>query len=120
MIPDPCDRTLRFWTWAIDGFVKLSLRPGDVLTWGTGGPNEEGWSSRTNQWRHDGTRVVHTLNTDQRDCDGRLSTHNVEAAQRYDLAIHRRIGDDGVAVRLPAWENLDSSQRDYAAEAAGY
>lgn len=96
-------------------------------------PTEEGFHAVHTRWELDeeGGRVVCTQDTDGRDCDGRHSTHEVEACPLADLAGFQPrapttwVGDKAVEgavepFQTPIWTRIEGSQRDYAAEAAGY
>lgn len=109
-------RTARFWIWE-NGPVKLSIRPGQTLRHGTFSEDEEGWSSRCDEWMNDGERVIRHSYTDGRDCDGRLYT-NMTLVCTFDQLEANYFEDDGVSYQ--EWERIDSCQRDYAAEAMGY
>lgn len=105
----------RFLVYVNDGMVKLTLRPGQRLSWSTGGPDEEGWHSEgeTLEYRDGGIHCVAW--TDGRDCDGRMSTERLLFCPLERLKAREYEG-----LLLPDWERVSSSQRDYQAEAAGY
>lgn len=110
------NKTARFWIWW-NGPVKLSIRPGQTLRHGSFSEDDEGWSSRWEEWTNDGEKVVSRVATDGRDCDGRLAT-SWEGVCPLDRLAARFFDEDGIF--YPDWEQTDSRQRDYAAEAAGY
>lgn len=122
----------RFWEWIHDGVVKITLKPGQQLRWGHGGPDDEGWSSECFQWELLDDVVLMEYDTDGRDCDGRMSTHQEFWCQRENLmdrvARHYGLDNDGRAivthenrvVMLPTWQKGGCSQRDYTAESMGY
>lgn len=108
--------------------VKITLRPGQEMSWGFGYSHEEGYSSESYEWTHDGDSIREEHCTDGRDCDGRIGSEQIYTAlltrltgsypylayvSRLDLAAW----DD---VSWPQWERASASQRDYSAEAAGY
>lgn len=114
----------RFWTWTNGGPVKLTLRPGQSLTWHTGGPTDEGWSSETTTWSYD----IHWAAIRQRwktvgtDCDGYLQRGGADICPIHALADINR-GPDLVDGRWPAWQRDPEGQawqRDRYAEAMGY
>ena len=114
----------RFWTFIHDDYVKITLRPGQSLSHYMGGPTEEGWSSEATTWRHDGNTVTRQCTDDGCDCDGRL-TRNYDCICPLSRLSYRTVrsweGTWPKAVyNFPDWEVMDSSQRDYAAEAMGY
>jgi len=88
--------------------VILTLRPGQSLSWGHYYNHEEGWSSEGCTWRYRDGKLHVEHDTDGTDCDGRLSTH-VEL-----------VADVPASGAFPHWDEVNSGQRDYAAEAAGY
>ena len=112
------ERNARFWEFAHGSPVKVTLRPGERKSWGTAQQTEEGWESEWVIWEHAGDKVLRESGADGTDCDGRLSTFN-----EYVCPLNKLHwggwGGEGIG-RFPEWEKLDSSQRDYAAEAAGY
>ncbi len=109
-------KTARFWVW-ITGPVKLSIRPGQTLRHGAFSEDEEGWSSRCDEWMNDGEQVIRHSYTDGRDCDGRMTTEWTGVCSFNNLAVNY-FEDDGVS--YAEWEQVDSRQRDYAAEEMGY
>lgn len=93
------------------GDVRLALKPGVPLEVHSGGPTEEGYSycSHTYTWRPDEGLVYLSVYSSGSDCDGRLD-HFVELvapAWQVMCGVHR-------------WDELESHQRDYYAEAMGY
>lgn len=115
----------RFWIYVNDGFVKLTLQPGQELRWHHAWHNGEGWSAEGYTWLYadDEPTVYETHDTDGRDCDGRLSTHDEFYCPIAELQTTAERPDqwEGFwADRKPNWERLKAWQRDYAAEAMGY
>lgn len=112
----------RFWIWWADGWVKLTLRRGDVLTVHRGGPTDEGWSSETETYRYDGVFVTCRSETDGRDCDGRLTREAVHRC--HVLGLRARLNESGYRPPggggVPLWREVSAGQRDYSAEAMGY
>ena len=124
-------KNIRFWIHNpanVDGgFVKLTLKPGQMLTWGYSCTTDEGWSSHYENWHFDaGLGVLfHNVDRDGADCDGRLSSGSVRVCPIADLAAEApndycQEHYDCKGVMLPAWVREDAWRRDYAAEAAGY
>jgi len=110
-------RNARFWVW-IDGWVKLTLRPGEFLSWGRSEPTEEGHRSESIEWHaySDGSGVAREYYTYERDCDGPWERQGADYCKisRLDaVATH-----DGIA--RPDWQEERSEQRDHYAEAMGY
>jgi hypothetical protein len=110
-------RTVRFWAWANDGQVRITLRPGQTRHWARSYPTDEGWNAEGETWTHEGDHVARTSWTDGRDCDGRMSTDT-----RLECALERLTDrrDSPDWEPSPDWLRVESSQRDYQAEAAGY
>lgn len=109
-------KTARLWIWD-NGPVKLSIRPGQTLRHTSFSEDEEGWSSREDEWTNDGEKVIRRSYTDGRDCDGRLSTAWTGVCS-FDRLASNYFEDDGIS--YPDWEQVDSRQHDYFAEAMGY
>tara|TARA_R100000963_G_C4629037_1_gene94555 strand:+ start:806 stop:1156 length:351 start_codon:yes stop_codon:yes gene_type:complete len=112
----------RFWIWHSPGgtWVKLTLRPGDVLEHHTGGATDEGWDSEWGAWSHEGDHVRFEWVSDGADCDGRMTNGGASVCPIGDLRARRDRYTGGRAV--PVWRSEDDDEwrRDHAAEAAGY
>jgi hypothetical protein len=113
---DELPKVVRFWVWHTDGYVRLTVRNGQSLTWVSRGPTDEGWSERGEIWRYDDGVLVNESWTDGRDCDGRFATGDEFMCPWTDLAAH--VTPDKVGT--PKWTRLRAGQRDYSAEAMGY
>ena len=124
-------RNVRFWIHCpgnVDGgFVKITLHPDESLSWWSGGPTEEGWSSTVISWCYDAHLgiVTQDISRDGSDCDGRLSSGKVWICPIADLAVEQPNdycldNYNCLGVMLPAWMEENAWQRDYAAEAMGY
>jgi len=109
-------RNARFWAWVNGGWVKLTLRGGDELTNGGGGPTEEGYWFWSTRWSHCGSYVLEELHIRSRDCDGPHEHHECYRAELEQLGANE--APDGT--RVPAWSRSFAGQRDHTAEAAGY
>ncbi|MDE2103991.1 MAG: hypothetical protein KGL39_42535 [Patescibacteria group bacterium] len=115
----------RFWYWhsAGDGWVKLTLRPGQILTIRSGGPTDEGYSFSADTFEHCGDRVTVEYFTEGRDCDGRSSWHCECECPLDQLAAEDKTCEsmpESKGIMAPAWQRVRAGQRDYAAEAMGY
>ena len=114
----------RFWQWTRNGWVKLTLRPGETIVLLDGGPTEEGWFREAIFFEHTGDGVTREAGFEALDCDGRLDRFDdsycpLDALSARDtFANYACAENDGIFA--PAWERQAASQRDYAAEAAGY
>lgn len=109
-------RNARFWLCSHHGdWVKLTLKPGQTLNWGSFSEDEEGWTRVSRAWIHEGDQV-RTLWLDEGiDCDGRVSDGGEMVCPLDSLAV---LPIDGVLV--PDWDVEQRWQRDYAAEAMNY
>lgn len=112
----------RFWAWINSGWVKLTLRPGQVIEHTEGGPHEEGYSYRSTRWElaADEPVVYRSWINEGSDCDGRLDQYGKDECQLIALGLVLHDGEDSVGIATPDWINRSRSQRDYAAEAMGY
>jgi len=124
-------RTARFWVWENGGWVKLSLRKGECTEFHESSAHEEGYSWRTCSYEFDGEFVTRCTATGGRDCDGPHSTWNESVCHITALNTRapyvprdpREASEDyspGPLALLPEWEKVNSRQRDYYAESAGY
>ena len=111
-------RNARFWAWWNDGWVKITLKPGQQLSACGGGRSEEGWSQYGESWLHAGDRVERSWFTDGRDCDGRLQHYGDDYALLEDLAPAN--AGEFEEMLAPRWQDSHTSQRDEFAELAGY
>lgn len=123
----------RFWVYVNGGPVKITLRPGQQLSWSCGGPTDEGWSRESETWGYDCEdhvgEVFRQWCHDGRDCDGRLTREGEDVCDLADLRREWPGGLDDMSqaerdgwrdVRWPAWRKAKSCQYDEYAEAAGY
>lgn len=115
----------RFWVYTDAGPVKLTLRPGQSLTHYVGGATDEGWSSFSSTWSHEGDHVRREWCDDGRDCDGRLTRGGTDACPIGELAAGMPIywpenEELFEGIHVPAWGEPDRWQRDEQAELAGY
>jgi hypothetical protein len=108
----------RFWDCVGYGWVKITLRPGQQLHHSSGGPTDEGYHWVASTWEHDHDQVRMIEASRSRDCDGRLDTYTEHVCPLAEL--NAKPWDPSPSGRIPKWRRVNSSQRDYAAEAAGY
>src|SRR5262245_45210739 len=118
-------RTVRFWVFYRNSFVRLSLRPGQTLRADHGGRTDGGDSHTGHRWHYDaeGGMVGWEGTTWGRDCDGRYESGNTSAfpvgnAAKRDMG--ELLGSDYTGILAPEWTTLERIQRDDTAEAAGY
>lgn len=91
----------------------LRLLPGDEVLLSSGGQTDEGFSFTEHRFANDGRAITMEINTSASDCDGRLKTYSRMECDALDVRA-------GYMEIWPAWRLVDSSQRDFAAEAMGY
>ena len=111
---------VRFWEFQNDDWVKLTLKPGQVLEHYHCERHEEGYSYEHVTWElsEDGKTLFRESNSGGQDCDGRMSYSNeCEASTNKDTWVD--CYDFEGEVR-PDWNRVKSGQRDYSAEAMGY
>jgi len=106
----------RFWAFAHNSPVKLTLHPGQLLQHYAFYRHDEGWASEAQTWFFDGQNVERTIVDDGTDCDGRLTRTSDTFCPLADLASRIVPGEPP----LPEWQDRGYAQRDYSAEAAGY
>jgi hypothetical protein len=110
-------RNARFWVvWNTD-LVKLTLAPGQRLELFQLQRHEEGWSSSGKSFEHTGEAILQEIHDDGTDCDGRLTYSSTSVCPLAELAA---FVSDYFEEPLPRWTVLESEQRDFNAEAAGY
>lgn len=120
------ERNARFWHWnsgAGEGsWVKLTLHPGQTLSHYTYSPHEEGYSAEGVTWELDRETVTRTIDTDGRDCDGSHGWHCAQVCHIDRLGAMPPYYDADAALGImgPDWQDIDASQYDEFAEAAGY
>jgi len=114
----------RFWHFQgpePDDVTKLTLSPGQTLTWYTGrNPCDEGWSSEMCQWTFDGVTITRSWCFDGTDCDGRLTRTGSDECRLSELAATPDSADPDKPYQYPNWKDREQSQRDYSAESMGY
>jgi hypothetical protein len=108
----------RFWIVVRDSYVKVTLQPDTHISWQKSEPTEEGWSYEAESWYldpDDGLLYWEYCNREE-DCDGVFE----RSGQLVASELAAEPGYKDPEVRLPAWQDLRSCQRDHSAEAAGY
>lgn len=109
----------RFWITHLGGFVKLTIKPGAKVQFGTFERHDEGYSRSSETIEYDGAVVTRRYEDDGTDCDGRMWRAGMVTCDVTQLKAHV-VDSEPTWPQLPLWELEDSNQRDYAAEAAGY
>jgi hypothetical protein len=118
----------RFWVWENDGWIKITLKPGQTLRHFRGGETDEGYSNEWQSYEYDGDEgtVVSRYSNESRDCDGRhvyyADSHCPisELQARPPEPADPEWGTEEIPVPRPEWRKGSASQRDYYAEAMGY
>jgi len=112
-------RNARLWIYYSPGdtWVKLTLKPGQTLAYGDSYSHDEGWTSTGSRYTHEGEHLMLEWFSDGTDCDGRLSQSGTLYCAIGKLQTKPSI--DGQHM-MPEWQELNSRQRDYAAETMGY
>ena len=110
----------KWWQWHNGGWVHLSIHPGDTFTFRTSHRHDEGYHREEETFEYRFGQISRTVDTDGRDCDGRMSTHTELYCYLCDLDKNESARDGETPVRIPSWQRDASHchQRDYAAEAA--
>jgi hypothetical protein len=138
----------RLWAWINGGWVKLTLKPQQSLSWGRARRTDEGHNTDWESFAFDGQYVIHNYGSYGRDCDGgyehsetrrafvtKLQTNNRSrlicctcrnSVREYDGEVlecwdrnHKGIMLE-INPSIPSWEHLDGRQRDQYAELMGY
>lgn len=92
--------------------VMITLKPHKPIAHSEGGPTDEGYEWERTIYEFDGYYVTATYAHESSCCDGRFSSNREMRCPVGLLRASKR--------RSPMWEKVNSSQRDYFAEAAGY
>jgi hypothetical protein len=115
-------KNARFWHWS-DGWVKLTLRPGQTLHWHEYHRTDEGHSFQTVTWHHyagsDGQQVIREWSHGGRDCDGHIATTGTDACPLSKLIDRQLVtGDDPPH---PDWQEVQPTEvNDQNARLANY
>lgn len=135
----------RFWTYLQRGWVKITLRPGQTLTWRHFSRDDEGYSYENESWEHSGHEIQCRYEDGGRDCDGPIrhtgrahcpldqlaatpaymepecvDTQRLRKAGIFSFGNWRAPIFRGVRISGPAWVKGRSQTHDAYAEAAGY
>ena len=121
----------RFWIYANESWVKITLEPGQSIRFCYGGPTEEGSHYHGETYESDGDSVKCLITDCGRDCDGRLDRYwEGEVAVKDLPPAHLRDVFEPVDADCPGygmrpaylvrWRTESECRRDEYAEAAGY
>jgi hypothetical protein len=110
-------QTVRFWHHH-KGAVLIKLAAGQTVRHFHAYSTDEGWGSETTSYYFDGRTIECAWSTDGRDCDGRMTRGGLTycPASQAQAGYH----DAEYGITFPAWQEGESTQRDYSAEAMGY
>lgn len=108
-------KNARLLVWHRSEGVKITLRPGQTLSFGYSELTDEGYSASRSTFYFDGVGVHAEYLDTGRDCDGRHEHFHRAYCHRDLLTGHHVDGE-----RWPDWDHLDSSQRDHTAESMNY
>ena len=128
----------RFRVWLNDQWVMLTLKPLQTLEWHYWHRDEEGYSAAWYKWEWQGAFIVESVYSEGRDCDGKVSRGDISRCHYLALnadpvldwtAWNEQWSRPGPHIEAPlpspgmfkpAWKTVESTQRDFSAEAAGY
>jgi hypothetical protein len=98
--------------------LRVILNEGRHMEIRSGGDEDEGYRYSTTTYEFNGETLIKEVETESRDCDGRLDTFNAFTATVLDGFC----SDADPEIKFPLWERNKKGnyQRDYTAEAAGY
>lgn len=113
-------KNISFWSFINDGYVKIKLRPGQVLNWHKRSWDEEGGSWRGETWEYDefDKVVTNKYATGGQDCDGAHRSGGEAYCKVDDLKHHSAY--EYPEILVPNWKKEDEWNRDLRAEMAGY
>jgi len=102
-----------------DGQTKITLKPGQTLTWSRFEQTEEGFASChvTFELDRHGELLTRTIDQEGRDCDGRYAAFLEQFCPVTQSAAR---WNEYARVFQPAWSSANEYQRDYTAENEGY
>lgn len=109
-------KNARFWYFANE-WVRLTLKPGQTLTYTSGGQTDEGYDVTEWHFIYDGEYVAVEVSRDARDCDGRMQDFGEMECPVSQLATE---WNDYGNVFVPDWQRRDHYRLDHSAIAAGY
>jgi len=113
-------RNVRFWIFPRLTAVKLTIRPGQTLTYQESHRTEEGYSASSETFIYDEEQklVIDTWATEGRDCDGILRHTGIKCF-KIDNAHAGHVDEDGIA--YPKWDDYEPTEvYDEYAQAMNY
>jgi len=99
--------------------ISLTVTEGKPLILSSGGPTDEGYSYTVEEFALEGDYLHLAQTTKAQDCDGRIEHYSDRRCHKDNLAAHQAHINDTIEL-FPLWEDCESSQRDYSAEAMNY
>lgn len=113
-------KNVRFWIHGKNGRVKITMRPGQVLSWGQSWRTEEGYSYESFRLEYFGDDIYQERASGGSDCDGPIDDYATLVCP-VSMLHSRPLSDKYCAITLfPQWERLKSRVHDAYAEMAGY
>lgn len=121
-------KTIRFWVFWRNSWVKLTLRAGRRLYAHHSSRDEEGFGYQWSDWFLDNDLLIEQWGNGGRDCDGRIDRSGRSCCPLHKLASVPAYDDgtndcrhDGRLIMRPAWEDSGRVEiRDEYAELSGY
>lgn len=118
----------RFWHWSTghtDGWVKITLKPGQSLSWHESHRTDEGYSFQAYTWTHDGDSVTRKWLDGGRDCDGPIQRTGTDSCPLNKLAecqpVYEPEMHDDKAICRPDWQEAEPTQiNDLYAQLSNY
>lgn len=114
----------RFWIWENDGWIKLTLAPGQALKWRKYTHDEEGYSLIFVRWIHEGNHIRRESGMRGSDCDGAIARGGADHCHLSRLQAvppYMPGRDEWKPEGRPDWQEVEESwQSDPQAELAGY
>lgn len=109
-------QVVRFWSYHLEGYVRLTLRQNTPITWRSFCTTEEGFREVSETYELRGNSVFCESYRCERDCDGLTEETTNFACPVSGLAAY--ITQDKIGV--PEWRRVSGRYRDHSAEAMGY
>jgi hypothetical protein len=106
--------------WHNDGWVKLTLKPGQRVELKSGGPTDEGYSYTYEVYEYIGDKIFYEYVNEACDCDGPLSRFGQYECDIIQSKDEERDEFGNLLRHRPQWNRLSCRQRDAYAEAMNY
>ena len=112
-------KNARFWVY-IHGRIKITLKPGQKLSYSFGHTTDEGYHSEFYEWEYIDGIVKETFESASQDCDGPLYRSSECFCEYNELHSRLIVDHNEEEVDYPEWKKTSDCQRDVYAEAMGY